>query len=98
MQQHSKICCAVGWLQAFHNRKAKFFSRSGKSQGICGWPGKFRKDLESQGIVREFEFENKLPRQDSKKLYIVFTGERMYFLMGCTFLLRQVTHVTLLYC
>ena len=30
-------------------------SRSGKSREICGWPGKFRKDLESQGKVKEFE-------------------------------------------
>ena len=30
------------------------FPRSGKSQGICGGPEKFRKDLESQGKVREF--------------------------------------------
>ena len=34
----------------------EIFSRSGKSQGILWiWPGKFRKDLESQGKVREFE-------------------------------------------
>ena len=35
----------------------EIFSRSGKSLGIFGWPGKFRKDLESQGNVREFENE-----------------------------------------
>ena len=34
------------------------FPRSGKSQGILWMAGKFRKDLESQGKVREFE--NKL--------------------------------------
>ena len=28
----------------------EIFSRSGKSQGICGWPGEFRNDLKSQGI------------------------------------------------
>ena len=33
----------------------EIFSRSGKSQGICGSPGKFRKDLENQEKVREFE-------------------------------------------
>ena len=27
----------------------------GKVREFCGWPGKFRKDLESQGKVREFE-------------------------------------------
>ena len=31
----------------------EIFSRSGKSQGICGWPGKFRKDLERQGKALE---------------------------------------------
>ena len=35
----------------------EIFSRSGKSQGICGRLGKFRMDLESQGKV--WEFENK---------------------------------------
>ena len=33
----------------------EIFSTSGKSQEFCGWPGKFRKDLESQGKVREFQ-------------------------------------------
>ena len=32
----------------------EIFSRSGKVGEFCGWPGKFRKDLESQGKVREF--------------------------------------------
>ena len=35
--------------------KMKFFSRSGKVREFCGWPGKLRKDFESQGKVREFE-------------------------------------------
>ena len=33
----------------------KFFPGQGKVREFCGWPGKFRKDLESQGKVREFE-------------------------------------------
>ena len=33
----------------------EFFSWSGKFRELCGWPGKFGKDLESQGKVREFE-------------------------------------------
>ena len=33
----------------------EIFSRSGKSQGNCGWTGIFRKDLKSQGRVGEFE-------------------------------------------
>ena len=35
--------------------KMKFFPGQGKVREFCGWPGKFRKDLESQGKVREFE-------------------------------------------
>ena len=48
----------------------EIFSRSGKSQGIFGWPGKFREDLENQEKVREFE--NKWLWQSSKELYILF--------------------------
>ena len=33
----------------------EIFSRSEKVGEFGGWPGKFRKDLESQGKVREFE-------------------------------------------
>ena len=35
--------------------KMKFFPGQGKVREFCCWPGKFRKDLESQGKVREFE-------------------------------------------
>ena len=35
--------------------KMNFFPGQGKVREFCGWPGKFRKDLESQGKVREFE-------------------------------------------
>ena len=35
--------------------KMKFFPAQEKVREFCGWPGKFRKDLESQGKVREFE-------------------------------------------
>ena len=35
--------------------KINFFSGQGKVQEFCGWAGKFKKDLESQGKVREFE-------------------------------------------
>ena len=35
--------------------KMNFFLGQGKVREFCGWPGKFRKDLESQGKVREFE-------------------------------------------
>ena len=33
----------------------KFFPGQGKVTEFCGWSGKFRKNLESQGKVREFE-------------------------------------------
>ena len=33
----------------------EIFPGQGKAREFCGWPGKFRKDLESQGKVREFE-------------------------------------------
>ena len=36
-------------------RNMKFFPGQGKVREFCRWPGKFRKDLESQGKVREFE-------------------------------------------
>ena len=35
--------------------KMKFFPGQGKVREFSGWPGKFRKDLESLGKVREFE-------------------------------------------
>ena len=35
--------------------KRKFFPDQGKVRECCEWPGKFRKDLKSQGKVREFE-------------------------------------------
>ena len=35
--------------------KMNYFLGQGKVREICGWPGKFKKDLESQGNVREFE-------------------------------------------
>ena len=35
--------------------KMTFFQGQGKVREFYGWPGKFRKDLESQGKVREFE-------------------------------------------
>ena len=34
--------------------KMKFFSGQGKVREFGGWSGKLRKDLESQGKVREF--------------------------------------------
>ena len=59
----------------------KTFPGQGKVREFCGWPGKFRKDLESQGKVREFE--NKMAMAGSfQKIYLFCSrGERVYFLM-----------------
>ena len=47
---------------------------------IHGWPGKFRKDLESQRKVKEIE--NKwLWQAVFRKFFICSRGERVYFLM-----------------
>ena len=46
--------------------KMKFFPGQGKVREFFGWPGKFRKDLESQGKVREFE------RQSLENSFILF--------------------------
>ena len=35
--------------------KMNFFPGQGNFREFCGWSGKFGKDLESQGKVREFE-------------------------------------------
>ena len=35
--------------------KMKFFPGQREVREFCGWLGKFRKDFESQGKVREFE-------------------------------------------
>ena len=48
----------------------KFFPGQGKVREFCGWPGKFRKVLESQRKVREFE--NKWLWQSSESIFILF--------------------------
>ena len=50
--------------------KMKFFPGQGTVTGLCGGPGKFRKDLDSQGKVREFE--NKWLLQSSENLFTLF--------------------------
>ena len=56
----------------------KFFPGQGKVGEFCGWSGKFSKDLESQGKVREFENKwlwqeiNGYGRQTSENLFILF--------------------------
>ena len=58
--------------------KMKFFPDQGKVGEFCGWPGKFRKDLESQGKVREFE-KKKAVAGSLQKIYSVQDGK------GCIF-------------
>ena len=49
----------------------EFFLGQGKVREFGGWPGRFRKDLESQGKIREFE--NKwLWQADLENLFILF--------------------------
>ena len=48
--------------------KIKFFPGQGKVREFCEWSGKFRKDLESQGKVREFR--NKWLRQADFRKFI----------------------------
>ena len=48
--------------------KMKFFPGQGKVREFCGWPRKFRKDLESQGKVREFGKKG-YDRQSSENLF-----------------------------
>ena len=56
----------------------KFFPGQGKVREFCGWPGKFRKDLESQGKVREFE--KKMAMVGSlQKIYSVQEGKGYTF-------------------
>ena len=47
-----------------------FFPGQGKVREFCGWSGKFRKDLENQGKVRELE--NKWLWQTSDYIFILF--------------------------
>ena len=54
------------------------FPGQGKVREFCGWPEKFRKDLESQGKVREFE-NTWLWQAVSRKFISVQEGK------GCTF-------------
>ena len=55
--------------------KMKFFPGQGKVREFCGWPGKFRKDLENQGKVREKSGNLKIHgngRQSSEYSFVLF--------------------------
>ena len=59
--------------------KTKFFAGQGKVREFCGRPGKFRKDLESQGKVREIEKKGN-GRQTPENLFILFKrGKGVHF-------------------
>ena len=49
----------------------KFFPGQGKVREFYGWPGKFRKDLESQGKSGNLKI-NSYGRQSSENLFILF--------------------------
>ena len=68
MEEH----CFTGLPRSGENIwKMKFFPGQEKVKEFCGWPGKFRKDLESQGKVSEFEI-NSYGSQSSENLFILF--------------------------
>ena len=54
------------------------FPGQGKVREFCGWPGKFRKDLESQGKVNLKI--NGYGKQSSENLFIPVQERK-----GCTF-------------
>ena len=53
----------------------KFFPGQGKVRELSEWPWKFRKDLESQGKVRELKKKNGYSGQTSENLLILFKRE-----------------------
>ena len=61
--------------------KMKVFAGQGKVRKFCGWSGKFRKDLESQGKVREFENKWLWQADFRKFIYSFQKGDKMFFLM-----------------
>ena len=59
--------------------KMKFFQGQGKVREFCGWSGKFRKDLESQGKVREFKNKLLWQAEFRKFIYTVQEGKDVLF-------------------
>ena len=50
-----------------------FIPGQGKIREFCGWPGKFRKDLESQGIGKSRNWKiNGYGKQSPENLIILF--------------------------
>ena len=54
----------------------KFFLCQGKVREFCGWSGKFRKDLESQGKKSGNLKIIGCGRQSSENLFILFKREK----------------------
>ena len=54
VMRHKKELCRVATVR---EKYLEIFPGQGKVKEFCGWPGKFRKDLESQGKVKQFENE-----------------------------------------
>ena len=69
----------------------KFFPGQGKVREFCGWPGKFRKDLESQGKVREFENKRLWQAVFIKFIYSVQDSIRTRSRFGNLILLPEIT-------
>ena len=78
-EAHRKSCEA-GLPQSGKNIwKMKFFPGQGKVREFCGWSGKFRKNLESQGKVRKFENKWLWQADFRKFIYTVQEGKDVLF-------------------
>ena len=60
--------------------KMNFFPGQGKVREFYGWPRKFRKDLESQGKIREFENNWQWQAVFRKFIYSVQEGKGYTFI------------------
>ena len=59
--------------------KMNIFPGQGKVREFCGWSGNLRKDLESQGKIREFESKWLWKADFKNKLFILFKREKDVF-------------------
>ena len=82
--KHSLYLTADLKLSAQHSRVAMVREKclenrnQGKVREFCGWSGKSRKDLESQGKVREFENKWLWHADFRKFIYSVKEGKGLY--------------------
>ena len=70
----------VATVRGKHLVNEIFFQGQGKVREFCGWSGKFRKDLESQGKFREFENKWLWQADFRKFIYSVQEGKRCTFM------------------